>query len=292
MCAAGAGEDSFFPGRYVHARRKLVLISLFMAITWFGGSVTDAIVWGYALVNKSMRPSHTMNMHKPPVYVYLVRIITCRLIGLLDACVLAGLFDCLYNRWFQPQALALPYDVKAMEDKAVEMGPLPLPLALDAALPPPPSLRALSLHTAAATASTASTGAYSGAMSMLGCEEKTRHDDAGEADSLLTPQHSGRKSGCRSGVNSSGSSGNHSLSLSSSSYSSDLPPPPNHFTSSGSSTQGGLDSAGRRSGTTSCGGSEDAILRMQQEAAQRYTTCTPHTTPTNSSTLNAFSSVV
>lgn len=73
--AAGAGEDSFLPGRYERARRKLLLISLLMAVTWLLGSLSDAGVWAYAILNKGLHPpspGHALqpqHHYQPPIMV-------------------------------------------------------------------------------------------------------------------------------------------------------------------------------------------------------------------------------
>jgi len=65
----GAGEDSFVPERYLRTRRKLLLISAAMAVTWIIGPLSDMVVGMYVLIN---------DIAAAPTIFYPVRLVTCR----------------------------------------------------------------------------------------------------------------------------------------------------------------------------------------------------------------------
>ena len=65
----GAAEDSFVPERYLRTRRKLLLITAAMTVSWTVGPIADMAVWFYVLFN---------DLHSTPVMLYPVRLVTCR----------------------------------------------------------------------------------------------------------------------------------------------------------------------------------------------------------------------
>lgn len=71
-------------GKHARIRRRLVGVGLATAAAWVLGFLADTVVWARALHGRTA-----------PLQAYPARLITCRLIGIVDALVLAGAVDAL-----------------------------------------------------------------------------------------------------------------------------------------------------------------------------------------------------